>query len=138
MSTISLVQGASRGIGLQFCRSLLSRNKQATVIATCRSPEKADGLSELRKENPERLHVHKLDVTQTTDIEKVSKHISESFGKIDLLINSAGMLHPSGRGETSLKDVTDQVKIYVFRIVCYVEIMAFQGIYELCSRYNNK
>jgi NAD(P)-dependent dehydrogenase (short-subunit alcohol dehydrogenase family) len=117
MSTISLVQGASRGIGLQFCRSLLSRNQQAIVIATCRSPEKADGLSELRKENPERLHVHKLDVTETgTDIENVSKHISESFGRIDLLINSAGMLHPSGRGETSLKDVTDQVKIYVFRI----------------------
>ena len=36
--------------------------------------------------------------------------VKEKFGKLDLLINSAGMLHPSGRGETSLTAVTRQVK----------------------------
>ena len=36
--------------------------------------------------------------------------VEKEYGGLDLLINSAGMLHPSGRGETSLKDVTFQVR----------------------------
>lgn len=108
MNTVSLVQGASKGIGLQFCKSLLCRSKTSVVIATCRSPERAEILLDLQKENTERFHVQKLDVTKTVDIENVSKFVTEHFGRLDLLINSAGMLHPSGRGETSLKDVTEE------------------------------
>lgn len=35
----------------------------------------------------------------------------KDFGKLDLLINSAAMLHPSGKGETSLRDVSQEVSI---------------------------
>ncbi|XP_052101918.1 C-factor-like [Mytilus californianus] len=106
MTTISLIQGASKGIGLQFCKSLLSRDPQSVVIATCRSPDKANELLQLQSDVPNRLHIHQLDVTKTTDIENVCNKTTESYGRLDLLINSAGMLHPSGKGETSLRDVT--------------------------------
>ena len=39
--------------------------------------------------------------------------VEKEYGGLDLLINSAGMLHPSGRGETSLKDVTFQVRSFI-------------------------
>ncbi|XP_063431489.1 C-signal-like [Mytilus trossulus] len=108
MTTISLIQGASKGIGLQFCRTLLSRDPQSVVIATCRSPDKASELLQLQSDVPNRLHIHQLDVTKTTDIENVCNKTTESYGRLDLLINSAGMLHPSGKGETSLRDVTEE------------------------------
>ena len=38
------------------------------------------------------------------------------YGKVDLLINCAGMLHPSGRGETSLKSVSQEVILLAFQI----------------------
>ncbi|XP_013383167.1 uncharacterized protein LOC106153682 [Lingula anatina] len=103
MST-SLVQGASRGLGLQFCKSLL--DKGSIVIATCRNPENASNLQNLRQQNSEKLFIHRLDVTNEEHVAQVASEVQAKFGKLDLLINSAGLLHPSGRGETSLKDVT--------------------------------
>lgn len=109
MTRIALIQGASRGIGLQYCKSLLSRDSQSVVLATCRNPGNAPALSQLQQEHANRLFVHQLDVSKSKDIEHVCKLSMEKFGKLDLLINSAGMLHPSGRGETSLRDVTMEV-----------------------------
>ncbi|KAK3095662.1 hypothetical protein FSP39_017292 [Pinctada imbricata] len=106
MSFITLIQGASRGIGLQFCRSLLARDPGAVVIATCRNPDGATDLKELQSKESNRLHVCKLDITNEQQIVSTSEFVKENFGKLDLLINSAGMLHPSGKGETSLRDVS--------------------------------
>jgi NAD(P)-dependent dehydrogenase (short-subunit alcohol dehydrogenase family) len=108
-SAVALIQGASRGIGHQFCKTLLTRNSATTVVATCRDPDSSTLLSSLRDSHPSRLHVCKLDVTKENDIADVSKYVTEKFGKLDLLINCAGMLHPSGKGETSLKSVNGQV-----------------------------
>jgi len=61
-----LIQGSSRGIGLQFCRSLLAR--QVNVIATCRQPNQAEELQQLKSQQPDRLHILRVDVTDETDI----------------------------------------------------------------------
>lgn len=110
MSGIALIQGASRGIGLQFCKTLLQR--KTTVIATCRNPNSAQDLVQLKDSNPANLHICKLDVTKEEEIVGVSKFVTDSFGRLDLLINCAGMLHPSGKGETSLRSVDEQVNVY--------------------------
>lgn len=107
-SGIALIQGASRGIGLQFCKTLLQRNPATTVIATCRNPNSAQDLGQLKDSNPANLHICKLDVTKEEEIVGVSKFVTDSFGRLDLLINCAGMLHPSGKGETSLRSVDEQ------------------------------
>lgn len=111
-SGIALIQGASRGIGLQFCKTLLQRNPATTVIATCRNPKSAQDLGQLKDSNPANLHICKLDVTKEEEIVGVSKFVTDSFGRLDLLINCAGMLHPSGKGETSLRSVDEQVNVY--------------------------
>lgn len=105
-SAVCLVQGASRGIGLGFCRALLARSAETSVIATCRRPMLSQGLKSLQDENPDRLMVVPLDVMNTQHIEAAVSMVKKKYGHVDLLINSAGMLHPSGRGETSLKDVS--------------------------------
>ncbi len=56
-----------------------------------------------------RCEVHKLDVTNEDSVNEISQYVTNTYGQLDLLINSAGMLHPSGRGETSLRDVSFQV-----------------------------
>ncbi|KAL9959563.1 hypothetical protein ACROYT_G032894 [Oculina patagonica] len=97
----ALIQGASRGIGLQMCRYLLA--KQTSVIATCRDPARAQELSLLKCEHGDRLTIHRLDVKDEKQMEEVASHVGET--KLDLLVNCAGMLHPSGKGETSLREV---------------------------------
>ncbi|KAK7110019.1 C-signal-like [Littorina saxatilis] len=105
-ATVCLVQGASRGIGLGFCRALLAKSSNTSVIATCRNPTAASELQSLQQQHPQQLSVLQLDVTDSRQIEEASKVVGDKYGHVDLMINSAGMLHPTGRGETGLKDVS--------------------------------
>lgn len=106
---VALIQGASRGLGLEFCRHVLKNKPRAAVVATCRDPDRAAELQGLVRQNPGRLTLLRLDVNREEDIREAAARVTESFGRVDLMVNSAAMLHPSGKGETSLRDVSVQV-----------------------------
>ncbi|CAL4891083.1 unnamed protein product [Urochloa decumbens] len=90
---VAMVQGASRGIGLEFVRQLLRRSDQGRVVATCRAPASAAELQKLKEEHaPGRLTVLPLDVTDESTIEAAAASIAETHGSLDLLINSTGIL----------------------------------------------
>ncbi|XP_041125227.1 C-factor [Polyodon spathula] len=106
MAAVALVQGASRGLGLEFCKHILSKKSEALIIATCRSPEKALQLKDLGERYPGKVTILKVDVTRENEIQQAAEIVKSKFGKIDLLINSSAMLLPSGKGETSLRDIS--------------------------------
>ncbi|XP_029769798.1 benzil reductase ((S)-benzoin forming) IRC24-like, partial [Terrapene carolina triunguis] len=106
---VVLVQGASRGLGLHFCKHILSARKEARVIATCRSPEAASALQALQRLYPQNLTVLRLDATREAEIREAAEAVAKEHGRLDLLINSGAMLHPSGRGEKSLQEVSAEV-----------------------------
>ena len=97
MTSTALVQGGNRGLGLAFVRILAQRGK---VVATCRNPGQAHDLQTIPN-----VEVLQLDVTNHDDILKASEHVKQKYGTLELLINNAGLLHPSGKGETRLSDV---------------------------------
>ena len=51
------------------------------------------------------VDILQLDVTNENHIARAAEHVKQKYGKLELLINNAGLLHPSGRGETRLSDV---------------------------------
>lgn len=115
---VSMVQGASRGIGLEFVRQLLRRSNHGRVVATCRAPESAAELQELRREHARRLTVLPLDVTDETTIQAAAASIGETHGSLELLINAAGILsipdviHP----ETSLSKVEKSSLLLAYEV----------------------
>ncbi|XP_056148256.1 C-factor [Lampris incognitus] len=113
-ASIALIQGASRGLGLEFCRHILRSRTPAAVIATCRDPDGAAGLLDLAARHAGRLMVLKLDVNREEEVRGAAAQVKEKFGKVDLMINSSAMLHPSGKGETSLRDVSAEGLISTF------------------------
>ena len=62
-----LIQGASRGIGLEFVRQLLAEASIGRVFAACRSPEGAAALTSLAARDS-RLQVLALEVTDEESI----------------------------------------------------------------------
>ncbi|MEM9865784.1 MAG: SDR family oxidoreductase, partial [Myxococcota bacterium] len=86
MNGVCIVQGASRGIGLEFVRQLAARGER--VIATCRSPGRADALQALAAAN--HVRVLALDLEDERPIEAAAAEVD---GEISLLINAAGLLH---------------------------------------------
>ncbi|XP_006121502.2 C-signal-like isoform X2 [Pelodiscus sinensis] len=78
----------------------------AKVIATCRNPEAASALQALHGLYAQNLTVLRLDATREAEIRDAAEAVAKEHGHLDLLINSGAMLHPSARGETSLREIS--------------------------------
>lgn len=83
--TVVFITGASNGIGLATAERFAKEG--FLVIATARSPENSPKLLTLGKKY-QNLLIKKLDVT---DSEENIQSLVQSIGKIDILINNAGM-----------------------------------------------
>lgn len=110
----SLVTGANRGLGLEFVRQLLARGDR--VVATCRHPGKATALNPLAGDYPGRLHVLPLDVADPRAIAELLRELlllgdDSADDRIDLLVNSAGVLHTGERfGSVTAANLDDSFR----------------------------
>lgn len=109
MSLTALIQGASRGIGLSMTKKLLQNN--AVVIATCRNPEQAKDLHQLKQTHGDKLHVFKIDTHHESTIKDAAAEILKNHKKLDILVNSSGMLHV----ETALNRIDETKFLDSFR-----------------------
>ena len=113
----SLVTGANRGLGLELARQLLARGDR--VVAACRHPGKATALNALAGEHPGRLHVLPLDVASAKSRAELVRELplvvgddAPGQGRLDLLLNNAGVLHSGerfGHVEAAILDDSLQV-----------------------------
>jgi NAD(P)-dependent dehydrogenase (short-subunit alcohol dehydrogenase family) len=87
---IVVVTGANRGIGFEISRQLASRGAQ--VILTARKPEA--GKAAVKKLTAQNLTVQfrPLDVTSTKSIIALREFLKRTYGRIDVLINNAGII----------------------------------------------
>jgi NAD(P)-dependent dehydrogenase (short-subunit alcohol dehydrogenase family) len=102
-----LIQGASRGIGLEFVRQCLAEPKVARVVATCRAPREASLLQELRDAAGERLLLVPLEVTDEASIAAAAATTRARVARLHLLVNCAGVLHDARRQLAPEKRLAD-------------------------------
>lgn len=86
MKKVILVTGASRGIGRDIAVTLA--NDGNIVIANYNRSE--DQATQLEKENSN-IIIYKADVSKKDEVEKMVKFVLEKFGRIDVLVNNAGI-----------------------------------------------
>ena len=90
MNKIALVTGANRGIGLEISKQLAEMG--ITVIMTARNMHLGRPLvNELRKQW-KHVWYHQLDVTDEKSIIDLFHYLDGDCGKLDILINNAGIL----------------------------------------------
>jgi NAD(P)-dependent dehydrogenase (short-subunit alcohol dehydrogenase family) len=86
---IALITGANRGLGLETARQL--GKKGVTIIAAARTNvAAAETAGALRREGID-AHPVQLEVTSDTDRKAAAEFIAKKFGKLDILINNAGV-----------------------------------------------
>lgn len=84
---VAVITGGSRGIGLGIAKELLKDDY--TVVLTARS--KSDDVSVLEKEYGDRVIFVACDISDEAEVNNLVVKVNESFGKIDLLVNNAGV-----------------------------------------------
>jgi NAD(P)-dependent dehydrogenase (short-subunit alcohol dehydrogenase family) len=87
---ITVITGASRGLGRAAARRLASVDGQL-VVATARNRADLDPLKSELKLAGHRIECHQLDVTDDNSVDALCKWLGERFGRVDALINNAAI-----------------------------------------------
>jgi NAD(P)-dependent dehydrogenase (short-subunit alcohol dehydrogenase family) len=86
---VALITGANKGIGLEVARQLGAQG--VTVVLGSRDEAKgAQAAAELKAAGLD-AHAVKLDVTRAEDIAALPGYFETNFGRLDILINNAGI-----------------------------------------------
>ncbi|MEJ8474581.1 SDR family NAD(P)-dependent oxidoreductase [Roseibium algae] len=91
---LALVTGANKGIGLQIATDLVE--KGMCVLIGSRSLENGETTAAMI--GPE-AHALQLDVTDPASIAAAAARIQSEFGRLDVLVNNAGISHPGKSGD---------------------------------------
>jgi NAD(P)-dependent dehydrogenase (short-subunit alcohol dehydrogenase family) len=87
---IALVTGGNRGIGLEICRQLAANG--LTVVLTARDAGQGKAAVKALREDGLDVEFHRLDVASCRSIRACVAAVSERCGRIDVLVNNAGIL----------------------------------------------
>jgi len=106
---VAWVQGGAGAVGLAVAHSLVCAG--AKVVISARDPNKLDQALETFKAS-EQVDGSLVDITQRESVFTAADRIVKQHGKIDILVNSAGV-NPSKRHwhELSQKDWSDTVEV---------------------------
>ncbi len=129
MSTV-LITGANRGLGLEFVRQYAAMGWQ--VLATCRTPEKAELLGQLTMEYPQ-VKLIKLDVTNEDEINLLATQLIGQA--IDHLILNAGVL---GEDCAKLGEMTQAKWLEVLTINTVAPALLIQALQDNVAASEHK
>jgi len=123
MDKVALVTGTNRGIGLEIGKQLASRG--ITVVMTARNMQAGrPQVNELRKQW-KHVWYHQLNVNDEKSMLDVFQYIDASFGKLDILINNAGIFLDDGKSavELDLEMLRSTMETNLFGPVRLIQVM---------------
>jgi NAD(P)-dependent dehydrogenase (short-subunit alcohol dehydrogenase family) len=100
---IALITGANKGLGFETARQL--GKKGVTVLLGSRDQNRGDRAAESLRPELGRVESIPLDVTDPRTIQQAAERIEAQFGRLDILINNAGII--VRRGSVSEPEIGD-------------------------------
>ena len=86
---VAVVTGSNKGIGLEVVKQLADQNY--TVILTARDPSRGKLAWDALRLTYPNVVMMPLDVTDSVTIQALAKSIKKRFGRLDVLVNNAGV-----------------------------------------------
>lgn len=108
---VVLVTGSSRGIGAETIRAFGGRGAQCVVnyVADAQGQNKSDA-ENVARDLREPLVVQ-CDVTNSAEVEAMTKQIAERFGGLDILVNNSGIIRDRTMKKMTLDEFETVVRV---------------------------
>jgi NAD(P)-dependent dehydrogenase (short-subunit alcohol dehydrogenase family) len=122
--TIALITGANRGVGRAVARQLADRG--ATVLLGSRDLGRGEEAAEALRSGGGDVRALMLDVTDAATIESAAREIDERFGRLDVLVNNAGISGSPGPTEPATADLELVRRVFetnVFGVIAVTNAM---------------
>lgn len=109
MKKVWLITGCSTGFGRSLAKEALALGNQVAVTA-----RKVEDIQDLADQYPETALALRLDVTQPTQISEAVEKAHRHFGRIDVLVNNAGIGYFGAIEESEDEEVRRMFEINFF------------------------
>lgn len=113
---VILVTGASRGIGREIAKSLAQKGNR--VIANYNKSE--NQAKSLQEEN-ENIDIFKADVSKRDEVKNMVEYAINKYGKIDVLINNAGIAESKLFTDVTDKDWNKMLRNNLYSVFCVTQ-----------------
>src|SRR6059058_6227870 len=107
---IALITGGSRGLGLEIARQICARGAKVVLIARD-AEELARAKTDLDRFATDVLTIQ-CDLLETAQIQSAAQQTLHRFGKIDILINNAGIIEIGPIEHMQLKDFDRAMRLH--------------------------
>jgi NAD(P)-dependent dehydrogenase (short-subunit alcohol dehydrogenase family) len=101
---VAVITGSHKGLGYAIARQL-AQHAEIRVVLTSRSQQ--DGRAAQQRLANEHLQTdyHPLDVTSNASVQQLTTWLQQTYGRVDILVNSAGINPTTQPEESSLQTV---------------------------------
>ena len=126
---IVVITGASSGLGEATARHLAARG--ATIVLAARREDRLNAIAEEMRAAGAKVAVVRTDVTKQEDVRNLIEYSVRAFGKIDVLINNAGLMSIAPLSETKVDEwdrmIDINVKGVLYGIAAALPVFQRQG-----------
>jgi NAD(P)-dependent dehydrogenase (short-subunit alcohol dehydrogenase family) len=129
--TVALITGANKGIGLETARQLGALG--ITVIVGARDLAKGEAAVETLRGEGMDARALKLDVVNAEDRAAAAEWIEKEFGRLDILINNAGVLLDS-RGKNATSTTPEAMLRETFDVNFFAVVALTQALLPLVKK----
>ena len=128
---IALITGANKGLGFEMAKQLGA--KDVTVIVGARDAKRGEeAVAKLRAGGAD-AHFLKLEVTDEADRKAAAQFIEQKFGRLDILINNAGISN-EGFGAIKTSQVSQDILHGVFETNFFAPVALTQTLLPLLRK----
>ena len=129
---VALITGANKGIGLETARQLGKLG--VTVVVGSRDLARGEQAAEVLRGVGVDARALKLDVVNEAERQAAAKYIEKEFGKLDILINNAGVMLDGMGGGNNTSTTTQRSLHETFETNFFAPIALTQTLLPLLRK----
>lgn len=107
---VVLITGGSRGLGLVLARQLATKGAKLAICA--RSLDQLQVAEQQLEEQGARVLAIPADVTDRAQVEEMVNEVIDHYGKLDVLINNAGVVHVGPVDAMGIEEYEEAMKTH--------------------------